>query len=253
MSTHIASAISSDNPFVMLALDKIQEAIVDDKNLPKHILENEDYEPPSRRLMLKCKNHAKWAEQDEQRSFHLCKVLSKTPPIPEGVKPLPLKWIYKLKKDLRNIILRHKACLVAQRFFQIFGIDYTDTYSPVAKFVSIRIFLAISVQLGLTIHAMDVETAFLNAEIEEDIWVEISEGTKLAANDDGIYKLQKSFYGLKQAFRNWNNDINQYLIDNDFTRLEADPCKYAKNIEINNNGIFTIYITQQQYIESKVS
>ena len=54
VSTHIASAISSDNPFVMLALDKIQEAIVDDKNSPKYILDNEDYEPPTRKLMLKC-------------------------------------------------------------------------------------------------------------------------------------------------------------------------------------------------------
>ena len=240
-STHIATAISSDNPFVMLALDKIQEAIVDDKNPPKHVLDNEDYEPPTRRLMLKCRNHAKWeeAEQDELRSFHLCKVLSKTPPIPEGVKPLPLKWIYKLKKDLRNIILRHKARLVAQGFFQIFGIDYTDTYSPVAKFVSIRIFLAISVQLGLIVHSMDVDTAFLNADIDEDIWVKIPDGTKLATNDDGIYKLNKSLYGLKQASRNWNNDINEYLISNDFTRLEADPCIYVKIVEVNNNGIIT--------------
>ena len=61
-------------------------------------------------------NHAKW-EEDELRSFHLCKVLSKTPPIPEGVKTLPLKWIHKLNKDLRNIILRHKARLVAQGLF----------------------------------------------------------------------------------------------------------------------------------------
>ena len=91
---------------------------------------------------------------------------------------------------------------------------------------------------------MDVDTAFLNADINEVIWVEIPEGTKLAANDDGNNKLQKSTYGLKkQAFRNWNNDNNQYIIDNDFTRLEADPCKYVKKIEINNNGITTIYIT----------
>ena len=58
---------------------------------------------------------------------------------------------------------------------------------------------------------MDVDTAFLNADIDEDIWVEIPEGTKLAAKDDGIYKLNKSLYGLKQASRNWNNDINEYL------------------------------------------
>jgi Reverse transcriptase (RNA-dependent DNA polymerase) len=81
-------------------------------------------------------------------------------PMPERVKTVPQKWIYKLTKDLMNVILRHKARLFAQGFFQVFGIDYTDTYIPVAKFVSIRIFLTISVQLGLTIHTMDVDTAF---------------------------------------------------------------------------------------------
>ena len=78
---------------------------------------------------------------------------------------------------------------------------------------------------------MDVDTAFWNADIDEDIWVKITEGTKLAANYDGIYKLKKkSLYGLKQASRNnWNNDINEYLISNDFTRLEADPCICVNN------------------------
>jgi Reverse transcriptase (RNA-dependent DNA polymerase) len=104
-------------------------------------------------------------------TFHLFKILLKTPPNPEGVKPLPLKWIYNLKKVLKTIILRHKARLVAQEFFQIFGIDYTDTYSPVAKFVSICIFHAISVQLGLIFHVMNVDTAFLNADIDEDIYM----------------------------------------------------------------------------------
>jgi len=249
--THLAAAVSVDNPFVMLALEQIQAAIVDDKSSTNQALDKEDYEPPTRRLMLQCKQRVKWeeAEQDELRSFHLCNVLSKTP-IPEGVKPLPLKWIYKLKKDLMNVILRYKARLVAQGFFQVFGVDYTDTYSPVAKFVSIRIFLAISVQLGLIIHTMDVDTAFLNADIDEDIWVKIPEGTKLAANDDGIYKLRKSLCGLKQASRNWNNDINQYLVDNGFTRLEADPCIYVKNIETMVNGETNIkYLMVALYVD----
>ena len=76
--------------------------------------------------------------------------------------------------------------------------DYTDTYSPVAKFISIIIIiLALSVQLGLIIHTMDVNTAFLNASLDENIWVQIPPGTKLANGDDGIYKLLKSLYGLK--------------------------------------------------------
>jgi Reverse transcriptase (RNA-dependent DNA polymerase) len=146
--------------------------------------------------------------------------------------------------------LQHEARLVAQGFFQIFRIDYTDTYSPVAKFVTICIFVAISVQWGLIIHAMDVDTAFLNADIDEDICVQISEGTKLATNDDGIYKLKKYLYGLKQASRNWNNDINEYLISNDFMRLEADPCIYLKIIEINSNGtITTHYLMVALYVD----
>ena len=100
----------------------------------------------------------------------------------------------------------------------MFGIDSNDSCSQVAKSDSIRIFLAISIQLGLIIHTMDGDTVFLNTDIDEDKWVKILEGTKLATNDDGIYKLRKSLYVLKQASRNWNNDINQYLIDNVFTR-----------------------------------
>jgi uncharacterized membrane protein len=76
--------------------------------------------------------------------------------------------------------------LVEQDFFQNFGVDYTDTYSPVAKFVSIRIILALSVQLGLIIHTMNVDTAFLNASMEEYIWVQIPPGTRSATGDDGI-------------------------------------------------------------------
>ena len=81
----------------MLALEQIQAAIVYVKSSTKQVLDREDYEPPIRRLMLQCKNQVKWeeAEQDELRSFHLCNSLSNTL-MPEGVKPLPLKWIYKL-------------------------------------------------------------------------------------------------------------------------------------------------------------
>ena len=68
----------------------------------------------------------------------------------------------------------------------MFGVDYTDTYSPVAKFVSIRVMLAISMQLGLFVHTMDVGTAFLNAPLEENIWVKIPDGTQLPTGENGI-------------------------------------------------------------------
>jgi Reverse transcriptase (RNA-dependent DNA polymerase) len=139
---------------------------------------------------------------------------------------------------LKGIIIRYKARLVVQGFFQIFGVDYTDTYSPVAKYVSIRIILALSVHLGLIIHTMDVDTSFLNAILEENIWVQIPPGTKLATGDDGIYKLLKSLYGLKQASRCWNTLMNAYLIEKGFTRMEADPCiVYIRKVVVDVNGV----------------
>ena len=116
-------------------------------------------------------------------------------------------------------VVRRKCRLVAQGFFQVFGKDYDRTYSPVAKFTSIRTVLAISAQLGLHVRQMDVDTSFLNAPIKEDIWVRMPKGTPLASTDDGIYKLQKSLYGLKQAPREWNNHINDFLIKSGFQRM----------------------------------
>ena len=190
-------------------------------------------------MMLKCKQRDKWleAEEDKLRSFALNHVMSKKPSLPNNAKALPLKWIYTVKKDLKGNIVRYKARLVVQGFLQRFGVDYTDTYSPVAKFVSIRIILALCVQLGLLIHTMDVDTAFLNADLDENIWVKIPEGTRLAVGDDGIYKLVKSLYGLKQASRCWNNLINSYLIEKGFKRMEADPCIYIKEIQVEKNGV----------------
>ena len=90
-----------------------------------------------------------------------------------------LSFLYKLKKDRLGNIIRHKCRLVAQGFYQVFGQDYTDTYSSVAKFTSIRTLLAISAQLGLQVRQMDVDTAFLNASISENIWVKVPDRTEL--------------------------------------------------------------------------
>ena len=141
------------------------------------------------------------------------------------------------QEDRLGNIVRHKCRLAAQGFFQVFGQDYTDTYSPVAKFTSIRTLLAISAQLGLQVRQMDVDTAFLNAEISENIWVQVPPGTDLPPGDNGIYKLKKSLYGLEQAPREWNECINNFLVnDLHFERLEADPCIYKRLIHMLRRG-----------------
>ena len=108
-----------------------------------------------------------------------------------------------------NTILQYKARLVAKGFFPNY-LEYipNDTYSQVAKSVSISIFLAISIQRG-NYPYNERRYGISKCGHRRNIWVKIPEGTNLAANDDGIHKLRKFLYELKQAFRNWNDDINQ--------------------------------------------
>ena len=118
--------------------------------------------------------------------------------------------VYKLKRDRLGNLIRHKCRLVAQCFFQVFGQDYTDTYSPVAKNISIRTLLAISAQLRL-----------------QEIRVQVPQGTDLPPGDNVIYKLKKSLYGLKRAPREWNECINNTLVTElHFEHLETDPSVY---------------------------
>ena len=147
--------------------------------------------------MQQCAYRDKWeaGEQEELRSIEKHAVWRKQVP-PPGTKILPLKWIYRVKRNRMGEVVRWKCRLVAQGFFQVFGEDYDQSCSPVAKFTSIRTVLAISAQLGLHVRQMDVDTAFLNALIKEDIWVRTPKETPLADNDDGIYKLQQSLYDL---------------------------------------------------------
>ena len=157
---------------------------------PEH-LSKADYEPSHRKYMLQCDKHEAWmqGEREELTSIEKNGVWTRDQP-PYGTKVIPLKWVYKVKKDRLGAIQRYKCRLVAQGFFQVFGQDYTDTYSPVAKFTSIRTLLAITAQLGLKVHQMDVDTAFLNAPIYEDIWVKVPDGTPVAPGDYGVYKLR---------------------------------------------------------------
>ena len=115
--------------------------------------------------------------------------------LPKGRKAIRTKWLYKRKRE-RGIIKKYKARLVAQGFTQIAGIDYTDTYSPVARFTSIRILFAIAAQLGLFVHQMDVEMAFLNAELQEEIYCTLPPGYGIVGK---VWRLMKSLYGLKQS------------------------------------------------------
>ena len=143
-------------------------------------------------------------------------------PLPKGRKPIGCKWVFLIKRNADGSINRYKARLVAKGYSQVAGVDYTETFAPVAKFASIRVLLAIAAIEGLDIHHMDFITAFLNSELEEEIYILQPEGYVIAGKEDFVYKLHKALYGLKQSSRAWYKKIAECFREFNFRRCTAD-------------------------------
>ncbi|KAK8655978.1 hypothetical protein V6N13_108540 [Hibiscus sabdariffa] len=147
---------------------------------------------------------------------------------PEGIKPIGCKWVFKKKTDMDGNVQTYKGRLVAKGYRQIHGIDYDETFSPVAMFKSIRILLAIAAFHDYEIWQMDVKTAFLNGKVEEDVYMTQPEGFVTQENAGKVCKLQRSIYGLKQASRSWNLCFNNAIKEFGFIRNKDEPCVYKK-------------------------
>ncbi|KAK8538861.1 hypothetical protein V6N12_034568 [Hibiscus sabdariffa] len=140
------------------------------------------------------------------------------------------KWLEAMRSEMDSMSENqtYKGRLVAKGFRQIHGVDYDETFSPVAMFKSIRILLAKAVFHDYEIWKMDVETAFLNGKLEEDVYMTRPEGLVTPENVGKVCKLQRSIYGLKQAYRSWNLHFNDAIKEFGFIRNEDEPCVYKK-------------------------
>ena len=161
--------------------------------------------------------------------------------LPKNRKAIKCRWVFKKKLAADGTIERYKARLVAKGFSQVSGIDYNETFAPVAKYKSIRIVLALAAQLDLDLHQMDVKTAFLNGTITEEIYMQQPEGFVTAAYQDKVCKINRGLYGLKQSPRQWNQDLNKTLLEMGFTRCKADPCLYIR-IKDQKTTIIAVYV-----------
>ena len=121
--------------------------------------------------------------------------------LPKCKVAIGCKWVYKKKLRSDGTLDKYKARLVAKRYTQKLEIDYEGIHSPVAKYVSIRIIMAIVAKLDLKSHQLDVKTTFLNGKLKEDIYMQRTDGFEVKRMEDKVYKLHKSLYGLKLSSR----------------------------------------------------
>ena len=147
---------------------------------------------------------------------------------PKGVKPIRCKWIYKRKRRPDGKEETLKARLVAKCYTQKEGIDYEETFLPVAMLKSIRILLAVDASLDYEIWQMDVKTTFLKGSLEEDIYMQQPEGFIARGQEHMACKLQRSIYGLKQASRTWNIRFDQAITLYGFEKSPDEPCVYKR-------------------------
>ncbi|KDP30510.1 hypothetical protein JCGZ_16690 [Jatropha curcas] len=151
--------------------------------------------------------------------------------LPKNQRAVGLKWVFKLKKDPNSKIVKHKARLVAKGYVQKYGVDYKEVFAPVARIETARTILAYAAQKQWRDHHLDVKTAFLNGELEEEVYVSQPDGFVDKINPQKVLRLHKALYGLKQAPRAWNTKLDHSLKSFGFHRCPFEHALYMKKEE----------------------
>ena len=198
------------------------------------------HEPLTYNEALRSPESAKWqdAMQEEYNALvenHTWDTVS----VPDNQKVLKGKWVYKLKMSNKGTISRYKARWVAKGFEQREGIDYAETFSPVAKSCSIRILFALAAYYGWYIEHLDAVTAYLNSDIDVLLYVELPDGYKEPGK---AALLRKTIYGLKQSARQWHRNLSAKLLKAGLTRLMSDYSVFIRNAGSSKMVIVVIYV-----------
>jgi hypothetical protein len=194
-------------------------------------------EPTSYKEAVSCPDAEEWKEamDSEIRSqqaigtWHLVKR-------PRNKKVLQNRWVYKIKTDTSGNIEKYKARLVVKGCHQVEGVDYEETFAPVSRYETIRILLSAAAERGWQMLQFDIETAFLNSTLEDEVYMEQPQG--YSTGHDQVCRLDRGVYGLKQAPRKWHETIKKKLTKMGFVALDSDPCVYRK--EIHGQPIFIV-------------
>ena len=169
-------------------------------------------EPKSMKEAMKCEQARQWKQATDSEYKSLIENDTwDLVELPNGRTSTGCRWVFKVKHQSNGRVERFKGRLVAKGYAEKYGIDYDETFSPVVRFSSIRTLLAFAVQNGMLIHQMDVETAFLNGNLDKEIYMDQPERYGIPGKEHLVCKLKKSLYGLKQSSRCWSTVFKKYM------------------------------------------
>ncbi|GKC17116.1 retrovirus-related pol polyprotein from transposon TNT 1-94 [Tanacetum coccineum] len=165
--------------------------------------------------------------QDELHQFERLDVWELVPR-PDGKNIIAVKWNWKNKSDAKNIVIRNRFCLVVKGYKQEDGIDFEESFAPVAHLEVVRMFVAFAAHKNITIFQKDVKTAFLNGPLKEEVYVSQLDGFVNPDFPNHVYRLQKALYGLKQASQAWYDKLSLFLIEHHFTKGIVEPNLFTR-------------------------
>jgi len=172
--------------------------------------------------------------------------------LPEDKKAIGCKWVYKVKHNANGSVSRYKTKLVAKGYAQTYGIDYEETYSPVAKMTTVKAIIVMAAAKGWSLHQMDVKNVFLHGDLQEEVYMEQPPGYVDQTHPNLVCRLKKTLYGLKQAPRAWSDKIGQKLLKQKFEMKDLGELRYFFGIEVIQfpKGI---WLLQRQYALNKLA
>jgi hypothetical protein len=200
-------------------------------------------DPRTHKEALSCSEREKWIAAIKEKldslrkhnTYHLAK-------LPLGQRAVGSKWVFKTKRDVTESITRYKARLVAQGYTQRKRLDFQETFTSITQMTSQRIVIATAAAKDLELFQIDVKNAYLNREIDTDIYMKQPVGFEDPRYPDMVWALQKGLYGLKQAGNIWNAAIYGYILELGFKCTSADLCVYTISFKGENRMIITIYV-----------
>jgi hypothetical protein len=222
-------------------------------------------EPKTHQQAMQSPDFEKWKEAELYEleminRLGTCKLVK----LPKGRKPVGCKWVYRIKRDNLGNISIYRARIVAQGFSQRPGIDYLETFAPVAKIESIRLLLAIAATLDWEVHIIDVDSAFLNSELppDQEVFLEQPPGYVVEGKEDHVWLLLKGLYGLKQSGHLWYQKLKGILFEIGFHACKSDPCIFVRtsskticiiSSHVDDLGLYSNSKTEIQLVKSQIA